>query len=288
MTAGRNNQTDDWGLEDSTPATWRARSTRLTALLLCLVPLASPSLVRAEDLAEEEELPVDEGFNLANSTFDQWIFGEQLQDNGVTRLESQLALNVDSIIRDCGLTSDQAAKLELAGRGDIKRFDDEVDKLFAKFVKVRRNRNAVNEFYQEILPVKAKFDAGLFNETSLFGKVLSRTLNDEQAAKHEQAERERRQFRYHAKLSLVVAIIERTMPLRDEQRERLIQVFKEETQPPKAFGQYDYYVALYQLSRVPDEKLEPIFDEPQWKVFVQFKAQGQAMHVFLQQQGLLP
>lgn len=290
MNTGRTNRTEDWGHEDSPPTLPRAYSAWVFGVLICLVPIASPLFVRAEALAEEEEekLAVDPGFVMADSSFDQWIFGDQTPDHGLKRIESLLTTNVDSLKRVCGLTADQAAKLELAGRGDIKRFYDEVDVLHTKFNKVRRNRNAVTAFYQEILPVKAKLDAGLFDQTSLFGKVLSRSLSDEQSARYEEAERERREFRYHAKLRLLVAMMERTVPLRADQRERFVRMLKEETQPPKVFGKYDYYALLYQLSRIPDWKLETIFDGAEWKVVSEFKAQGQAMQVFLQQQNLLP
>ncbi|MDA1055248.1 MAG: hypothetical protein O3C40_32915 [Planctomycetota bacterium] len=290
MTAGQTHQTDNWGLEDSIPATRRVLSAWRPALLLGLMAFTWTSPAPAQDLVEveEEELVVDQGFEMSESNFDQWIFGVPTSDHGRKRVESLLTLNVEAINHVCGLTEDQVAKLELAGQGDIKRFYDDVAVLHDKFMKVRRNRNAVNNFYQELLPLQARVNAGLFKEASFFRKVLNRTLNDEQSSAYEAAEWERGQFRYHAKLALVVSMIERTMPLRAEQRERFIQVLKEETQPPKAFGQYDYYVVLYQLGTVPDLKLKPIFDEAQWKVFQQHAAQGQAMGVWLKQQKLLP
>jgi hypothetical protein len=83
-------------------------------------------------------------------------------------------------------------------------------------------------------------------------------------------------------------MMERTMPLRAEQREHFLQVLSEETEPPRVFGQYDYYVALYQLGKIPDPKLKPIFDPAQWKVLKQFEEQGQAMGVWLNQIKVLP
>jgi hypothetical protein len=287
MKASRTNPTDEFGL-----------ATRLLALLFGLLPITSTSRALAQfgggggaaaaAAEEEEEQVIVDGFEIAESNFDHWIFGAGTSDHGRKRVDAQLALQVEAIDHICGLTEEEAAKLELAGQGDIKRFYDDVVVLRAKFMKVRRNRNAFNEIYQEIQPVKARLDAGLFKQGSFFDKVLNRMLNEQQSSEYDQAEWERRQFRYHAKLELAIAMIERTMPLRAEQRERLIQVLKEETQPPKAFGQYDYYFVLYQLRRVPPPKLKPIFDEAQWKVFQQFTAQGEAMEMFLKQQGALP
>ena len=118
--------------------------------------------------------------------------------------------------------------------------------------------------------------------------MLKRTLSDEQSSKQEQADWERRIFHYHAKLSLVVQMIERTMPLRSEQRKKLLEVLKRETQPPRSFGQYDYYVVMYQLTKVSDEKLKPILDDAQWKTLQLHTQQARGMEHWLKQQKILP
>lgn len=277
--------------------TWSIRS--LALLLLCLVPIASTPLASAQGVvlaeaqavaaeADEEELIIDPGFEIAESNFDQWIFGVQYADQGVKRIESLLTLKVEAVNQACELTEDQRAKLKLAGDGDIQRFYDDVAIVRAKFMKVRRNRNAFNNIWQDIQPLQVRVNAGLFDQSSFLAKVLHRTLNDEQTARYEESELQRRQFRYGAKLALVVAMMERTMPLRAAQRGRFIQVLKEETKPPRVFGQYDYYLVLYQLTKVSEEKLKPIFDEAQWKAFQHFTAQGRGMEMFLKQQKVLP
>lgn len=290
MTSGSTNQTDHWGLEDLAPATRQIRCRRLVAFLVGLILLASTSLALAQDevQVDEEEVVIDAGFEIAESNFDQWIFGAQTSDHGLKRIELLLTLKVDSIDHVCGLTEDQMAKFQLAGQGDIKRFYDDVDAARAKFMKVRRNQNAFNNIWQEIQPLQARVNTGLFGQASFFQKVLKRSLNDEQFAKYEEAERQRWQFRHSARLALVVAMLERTMPLRAKQRERFISVLEEETEPVKVMGQYDYYVALYQLAKVPNQRLMPIFDKAQWKVLQQFKANGLAMEPWLKQQKVLP
>ena len=261
-------------------------------IVVLVGPLATAPDVRAQDeaeaAAEEVELVIDEGFEIHVSNFDRWIFGSQNSEQGTQRVESELSLHVEAVHQTCGLTESQMAKLKLAGQGDMKRFLSEVETVREKFMKVRRNRNAFNKIWEDIRPLQAKFNAGLFGESSFFSKVLRRTLTDEQSSKYGEAMWERTQARYLAKLKLVVAIMERNMPLRAEQRERFIDVLREETKPPKAFGQYDYYVVLYQVAKVPDGKLKPIFDEPQWKVLKLFTAQAQGMELWLKQQDLLP
>lgn len=290
MIAGRIKQRDDGRLDDLTPATRRLHWVWFLGVLCGLMPLAMTSRAAAQDeaQAEEEELVIDDGFELAESNFDQWVFGAQHSDHGLKRIESLLSLKVAAIKRVCDLTEDQVAKLELAGQGDIKRFYDEVAVVRAKFMKVRRNRNAINNIFLEIRPLQARLHAGLFEQTSFFRKVLKRLLTDEQSSRYEQADWEQTQYRYNARLSLVVSMMERTMPLRAEQREQFIQVLKEETKPPYAFGQYDYYVVLYQLAKIPDQKLKPIFDDAQWKVLKEFAAEGQGMEASLKQHKVLP
>lgn len=264
-------------------------------MLLCFASIATATFGVAQDAVaqdeaqvEEEELVIDAGFEIAESNFDQWIFGSQNAQQGMQRVESQLTLQVAAVDKACGLTDAQLAKLRLAGQGDVKRFLDDVAVARKKFMRVRRNRNAFNKIWQEIQPLQIRINAGLFGESSFFRKVVSRTLTDAQSSTYEQTLWERSQFRYTAKLQLVVAMMERNMPLRAEQRERFIELLKTETKPPKAFGQYDYYVILYQLTRVPDEKLKPIFDAAQWKVLKQYTAQARAMEAWLKQQKILP
>ena len=268
----------------------RTYSTSLLAILLCFLPTATGPLALGQDEAqvEEEELVIDEGFEIAESNFDQWIFGSRNAQQGILRVKSQLALQVEAVDHVCGLSEAQLAKLQLAGQGDLTRFLSDVAAVREKFMKVRRNRNAFNKIWQDIQPLQMRINGGLYGETSFFQKVLRRTLTAEQSSRYEEVMWERRQFRYKAKLRLVVMMMERSMPLRSEQRERFISLLKEETKAPQAFGQYDYYVVLYQLTRIPADKLQPIFDEAQMKVLEKYMDQARGMEVWLRQQKILP
>lgn len=273
--------------------------------VLCLARLTIaccfviPSATLAEDLVlleaievvdeEEEVIIVDDGFEMAEANFEQWVFaGAQSAKQGIQRLDSKLKLRVEAIDHICGLTDSQTAKLHLAGQGDIKRFLDDVQVVRQKFLKVRRNRNAFNQIWQDIQPLQLRMNSGLFNDSSFFSKVLKKTLNGEQSSKQAEADWERRVFRYHAKLSLVMQMLERSMPLRDIQRKALLQVLKDETEPPNSFGQYDYYVVMYQMAKISDEKVKPILDEAQWKALQAHMQQARGMEQWLKQQKLLP
>ena len=42
-----------------------------------------------------------------------------------------------------------------------------------------------------------------------------------------------------------------------------IKLLLDETEAPEKYGKYDYYVVLFQLAKLKDEKLKPIFDDAQ-------------------------
>ncbi|HLQ43829.1 MAG TPA: hypothetical protein VK137_03800, partial [Planctomycetaceae bacterium] len=199
--------------------------------------------------------------------------------------ETQLKLQAEEVDRACGLTEAQKKKLQLAGRGDIKRFFERVEELRKKFLLVRRDQQKFNEIWQDIQPLQMTLNSGLFDDQSFFHKTVRRTLTAEQAGHYEQVERERRQFRYRAKVELVVATLENGLPMRDEQRQKLIRLVLDETQPPRKFGQYDYYVVMLQVSKLPENKLKPLFDNAQWKIMRQQFDQVKGMEQFLKQNG---
>ena len=270
----------------------RGRRARIAlgGLLAMMLPvLSSPAQDDGFDEDVEEPVGAVQAFEIPINNFDQWVFGggNNLQ-RGRSRIKSQATLRVDAIDQICGLSEQQKAKLQLASRGDMKRFFDDVDVVRQKFLQVRHDRNAFNQIWKDIQPLQLRIKNGLFEQESLLHKVVRRTLNMQQMAKYETAEQERRRFHYEAKVAAVMTMIESGMPLRDEQRQRLLKVILAETQPPKRFGQYDYYVVMYKLSKIPQDKLKPIFAAGQWRVMQKQFAQGRGMEQFLQQNGFLP
>ena len=107
--------------------------------------------------------------------FDRWIFQANVRlggngrvaENGVAaaariQIDSQLKVRLDELVRDCHLNEAQQRKLALAGRGDIKRFFDQVEEVRKKFVAVRNDQNRLNQVWQEISPLQQQFSTGLF------------------------------------------------------------------------------------------------------------------------------
>ncbi len=225
---------------------------------------------------------------MGQADFDRWVSGGKTREQMEQTLQSLLALQVDSAARTCGLSDAQRNKLELAGRGDVKRFSRSVEQLKEKFREVGQDQQKFNDIVREVSPLQVKMQTGIFGDSSLYRKILKQTLDRAQSDRYEQQERQRRKFHYEAKIELAVSNLEATLPLRAEQRQRLVRLLLDETEPPKKFGQYDYYVVLFQARKLGEAKLKPIFDDAQWQTFKRTLDQFQGIEEHLRLNGFLP
>jgi hypothetical protein len=226
---------------------------------------------------------------MAQDDFDRWVSGGRTRDQIEHTFESLLALQVESVTRACELSDAQRAKLELAGRGDMKRFSRSLEQLKEKFRQVGQDQQKFNEIAQQVFPLQMKMQTGIFGDSSLYRKIVKQTLNPEQSVLYEQQERQRRMFRYEAKIELVMSNLETTIPLRAEQRQRLVKLLLDETEPPKeSSGQYDYYVVLCQARKLGEAKLKPIFDDAQWQTLKRALDQSRGIEQHLRLNGFLP
>ncbi len=223
-------------------------------------------------------------FELNEQTFNQWLYSAS---QGTFDPDSELALTIEAVDRVCTLSDSQKDKLELAGRGDFARFEQRVEDLRAQYVGKTYSQDQIGEIYQKIQPLGEIYQAGLLGDASLFSKVLEKSLNPDQSEKFSRIEEERRQARYKAKVGLFVAAMQRSCALTDKQRKSLVELLVDQTHPPKRFGQYDWYVILYQAGKVPDERYEQIVDAAQMKPLKQTLQQGIGMEQWLKQQKLI-
>jgi hypothetical protein len=244
------------------------------------------------EVREEENVAVQPGrevFVMTDDQFDQWVFGGPRNSRaGRNKLDSLLTLQIDDVARNFTLTEDQKKKLLLAGRGDIKRFLELVEEKRRKFDRVKQDQNKIGEIYQELLPLQMALNSGLFGAGSLYAKTVRRVLSEEDDERYQKGVEDKNRFRYRAKVELVVAQLDQSVGLRDEQRRGLIELILSETQPPNRFGQYDYYLVLYQAGRIAERKLKPLFEVRQWALLTRRLNQGRGMEPFLRAQGLLP
>jgi hypothetical protein len=234
------------------------------------------------------DVQAENGFMMQEANFDQWIFqGSGNAANGRARINSHLKLKLDELDRVCVLTEAQKQKLTLAARGDMKRFFDQVEEVRRKFLAVKNDQNGFNQLWQEISPLQQKQAAGLFGETSMFAKTVRKTLTDEQQAKYRTVVESRRRFRYRATIEVSLISLGNTVALRHDQHEALLKLMVEETQPPHIFGQYDNYVVMYEMSKLPPQKLKGLLDERQWKLLQQQFNQARGLEAHLIQNGII-
>ena len=185
--------------------------------------------------------------------------GDGLRDHFETRLEGRL----NALQFTCHLTGAQRKKLQLAGRGDIKRLMDRLDPI----VKNTVDANAGDvELTAEMRDLPTAVDR-LFDAGSLFSKTLVTTLSQEQVAENERALRDENSAWYRNAVANTVRMLARLADLSDAQREQLSKLILSETTPPLKIGleDYDYAVVMFQASRLPELKLQEILDEGQRK-----------------------
>jgi hypothetical protein len=229
--------------------------------------------------------PEDENLE---ANFDQWIFpGCANAAAGRERLESQRKLQFAEIERSCQLNDEQRQRLELAARGDLLRFLEQVESLRRRFEPVKHDQQKLNEFWREIQPLQARQVRGLTGPDSLLTKVLPRTLTKQQARQFDEAQNERWRFRYEASIALSLHTLESFVALTNEQRQTLAKLLLE-LPPPRVFGQYDNHLINYRLANLPPSaKLQQLFDARQWQSLQQQFAQARAMRQHLLDQGYL-
>jgi hypothetical protein len=273
---------------------WR----RFTFLLL--VATISTSLVadrpaHAQGGAEEQEekpapaLGRGRAVQVSDRQFDRWIFASDGGADSARMLtESRLKSRIGYVDHLCGLNQIQRKKLEVAGRGDIKRFFDRVEE---KRNQLHHGEMRQAELIQEMTEVQKMgrdYRSTIFNDRSMFGKVLGMSLDREQADRYRRNWDDARLSRHQSRVEWVALTLQKNLLLSDGQRVRLVSVLLEETRPPQRFGPSDYYGIIYQASRLPETRLRPIFAEAEWRALQREFDEAKRQERVLKDFGYLP
>jgi hypothetical protein len=116
---------------------------------------------------------------LERKNFDRWLFPhDESQYARDEHLKDILDAKIDLVATANKLTGPQRAKLRLAGRGDIKRFFDEVQKRRDDFEIERREFNAGVAALRRLDTLLPSYREGPFGTGSLFAKTLHKINND--------------------------------------------------------------------------------------------------------------
>jgi hypothetical protein len=130
-------------------------------------------------------------------TLDQLVFGYgQNAAGGRRRLDALLNQKIIAVDQFCQLTETQKQKLQLAGRGDIKRFTDRVESLRPAFQQVHvivdeNNAREVSTWAGMLAwdakTLRSTLGLGLFEGGSLFAKTLRSSVAADQFAAYDAA-----------------------------------------------------------------------------------------------------
>lgn len=225
-------------------------------------------------------------FHMTAEQFNAWLANGSEPSQSFA--SAQLSVELLLVQRASQLTDEQAAKLKLAGEGDVARFEERVDRLRHQLVGKTFPQEQIGEIYQQIQPLSQALQQGLFRDDSLYAKVLRQTLTREQRTLYEEAQQQRRARSYAAAVDLVIASLEQAAPMSAAQRTALRELILSETRPPKVVGQYDAYYAAVQFSTLSERKLAAILDPAQVKVARQTQQQGRGWKTWLAGMGIEP
>ena len=103
-----------------------------------------------------------------------------------TRLQRILKRRLETLDRQLTLSEPQQKKLELAGRGSIKRLIDSIDELRKLYASAERDQMQQFRFFEEepaMIMLRKRMRTGPFDDDSLFRKTLQSTLTADQTRK---------------------------------------------------------------------------------------------------------
>lgn len=119
---------------------------------------------------------------LERDNFDRWLFDHEVTERARQKhLEAILDTKIEHSAVVEKLTDPQRAKLRLAGRGDIKRFFDEIQKKRDEFEIERKTFNTGLQAFRRLDELSTSYRDGPFGGGSLFAKTLWKINNDRRA-----------------------------------------------------------------------------------------------------------
>jgi hypothetical protein len=260
---------------------------RLLAACAWLAIAATARPVRAQERVEPEDA-VDAPAELKDvaivqdlgDNIEQWIFGGQGAADARRKIESALTRDISRFDQRYGLTPAQKKKLELAGRHDIKRFFDRVEEAKAEYRRVKGDWNQVGDRVFELQRMHNQPHTELFGEASMLAKTLKKNLTPTQVAWHEKSV-------YRLRVEWMAGLLDKRLGLNADQHRRLVTLLVEETPPLKRYGSFDYDAIMFQMSRLPREKLRSALDEAQCRELALRFDQARRMESILVSEGYL-
>ncbi len=198
---------------------------------------------------------------------ESWIFNGQTAKNAELQLEAAAMLRIELLKKKADLSPEQIEQAELAAKGDIVRFFRKVDALKDRFKDQRPDRNNMAEIAKEISPVQLQWNMGLDVTQSIFIGVLNASLSREQKASLlvERQTHVDERLKFHA-LNFVKTV-ERTVPLTNTQRERLIEMTSQSMSRDTFHPSFEIYLPFQAATKFERSELSSFLDQPQLAAF---------------------
>ena len=203
--------------------------------------------------------------------FDHLAFGDRGDARAARgRLEEELTLRLDRIDRVCALEPAQKKKLELAGRGEIKRNFDQIDALKRRYDAIVKAHGTPKEFEPitgDLAKLPLAGDRASFEYASLFQKICKSTLSPEQAALDRADRRAARELAHRARVHFVVEALDAMAGLTHDQRVKLAELIRAETIAARRLGatEEEFLIFISLTARIPEAKIKPLFAAEQWR-----------------------
>ena len=242
---------------------------------------ASDDFIKDEHAQQQMELPRRVHIH-ARDQFDLLIFRRNVNTDVIrSQFKVQFEAKLHELDRVCQLSDAQREKLVLASLGDMKRFFNQVDEVRDKYSTVV----AEGRIPAEIITLRNRANSNLFEGGSFYEKVLQHTLSPEQLAAYTNT-------RYRNSIDLVFASskLRRTVALKHEQQQSLKELLIDLPLPANSLGkkEFDLYVVMRQLSKLPPEKIQTLLDDRQWKMLQLEIARCTTREKELIHEGLIP
>ena len=147
--------------------------------------------------------------------------------------------------------------------------------------------DSFEDAWEKTLPLQKKLSKGLFEEGSLFQKVLMRVLSqDEKAAwltaRNEQSKREKAIL-----VDVFIADLERIVPLLKTQRDKLRELLLEKTPNSRSFDENGIFVIHYFFAKIDEQTCRELFDADQIKLMENVRREGLQMAPLLADEGMV-
>jgi len=258
------------------------------AVVLAIAALSPGVGAQDEDEPDEETGAGDQLVRrplVTDRQFDLQIFGNA--DSARERMNLELNRQLNRLDRQYRLTDSQKKKLFLAGQGDIKRAFDRVDELRRKFQLAKYERTGAMECLQEARRMRSYLLGGMFGADSLLTKTAATTISEEQKAYEDDLLRESFLVDYRGAVAEAASRLVRVLNLTPEQHRQFKKLLMDEIRPPRRSGESTYAYIMYQLSRLPETKVRPIFDDSQWKFLHELLMSWNDGGKFLQNDGFI-